>query len=101
MAAAPTVVPKSPAIWGRSESVTRTWAWLAKPATASRTIDRVGFGWVSGVEMGTKISAGSFGGAGQRVPAKRGPTVNSTREPGIHNHSWSESQPPGLDRKSV
>ena len=49
MAAAPTVVPKSPAICGSSESVTRTWAWLAKPATASSTIDRVGFGWAAGV----------------------------------------------------
>jgi hypothetical protein len=24
--------------------MTRTWAWLAKPATASKMIDRVGFG---------------------------------------------------------
>ena len=42
MAAAPTVVWKSVAICGSSESVTRTCAWLAKPATASRMIDRVG-----------------------------------------------------------
>src|SRR5262245_65456637 len=58
MAAAPTVVPKSPAIWGRSESVTRTWAWLAKPATASRTIDRVGFGGASGA--GIEATGGVF-----------------------------------------
>ena len=37
--AMPTLVPKSAAIWGNSESVTRTCAWLAKPATASSTID--------------------------------------------------------------
>src|SRR5258705_2103221 len=48
MAATPTVVPKSPAICGRSESVTGTWAWLAKPATASRTIERVGLGAAAG-----------------------------------------------------
>jgi hypothetical protein len=36
------VVPKSAAICGNSESVTRTIAWLAKPATASRMMDRVG-----------------------------------------------------------
>src|SRR5580704_11387604 len=42
MAAAPTVVWKSDAIWGSSESVTRTCACAAKPATASSMIDRVG-----------------------------------------------------------
>ena len=42
MAAAPTVVCRSAAICGKSESITRTWAWLAKPATASRMIERVG-----------------------------------------------------------
>jgi len=42
MDAWPTVVPKSAAICGSSESVTRTMAWLAKPAPASRTIERVG-----------------------------------------------------------
>ena len=69
MAAAPTVVPKSPAICGSSESVTRTWAWLAKPATASSTIDRVGFGWVSG--EGVEFTGGDsrFG----RQPARSEP----------------------------
>src|SRR3984957_17955482 len=42
MAAAPTVVCRSAATCGRSESITRTCAWLAKPATASRMIERVG-----------------------------------------------------------
>jgi hypothetical protein len=42
------VAPKSAAICGRSESVTRTCAWLAKPAIASRMIDRVGVLRVSG-----------------------------------------------------
>src|SRR5580692_307876 len=42
MAAAPTVVWKSAAIWGSSESVTRTCACAAKPATASSMIERVG-----------------------------------------------------------
>jgi hypothetical protein len=41
-------VPKSAAIWGSSESVTRTCAWLAKPATASSTMERVGL--VDGVD---------------------------------------------------
>ena len=35
IAAAPTVVLKLVAICGSSESVTRTWAWLAKPATSN------------------------------------------------------------------
>src|SRR5215813_8768238 len=42
MEASPTVVPKSAAICGNSESVTRTIAWLAKPAAASRMMERVG-----------------------------------------------------------
>ena len=42
MAAAPTVVWKSAAICGSSELVTRTCAWLAKPATASSMIERTG-----------------------------------------------------------
>src|SRR6202050_5737660 len=42
MAAAPTVVWKSDAICGKSESVTRTCACAAKPATASRMMERVG-----------------------------------------------------------
>src|SRR5580692_5500159 len=42
MAAAPTVVWKSAAIWGSRESVTRTCAWAANPATASSMIERVG-----------------------------------------------------------
>jgi len=42
IAAAPTLASKSAAICGSSESVTRTCAWLAKPASASSTIDRVG-----------------------------------------------------------
>jgi hypothetical protein len=41
MAAAPTVVWKSVAICGSRESVTRTCAWLAKPAAASSMIERV------------------------------------------------------------
>src|SRR5215470_10125199 len=61
----PTVVPKSAAIWGRSESVTRTCAWLANPATASSTIDRVGVllssfgasGAVRAVKEGTRGDA--------------------------------------------
>jgi hypothetical protein len=48
IAAAPTVVPKSAAICGSSESVTLTCAWLAKPATASRMIERIGVLRVSG-----------------------------------------------------
>ena len=42
MAATPTVVCRSAATCGNSESMTRTWAWLAKPATASRMMERVG-----------------------------------------------------------
>ncbi len=42
MAASPTLVLKSAAICGSSESVTRTMAWLAKPAQASSTIERSG-----------------------------------------------------------
>src|SRR6516225_6204881 len=42
IAATPTVVRKSVAICGKSESVTRTCAWLAKPAAASRMMERVG-----------------------------------------------------------
>ena len=44
MAATPTVVCRSAATCGNSESMTRTWAWLAKPATASKMIERVGYG---------------------------------------------------------
>src|SRR5436190_11798173 len=51
--AAPTVVPKSAAICGRSESVTRTIAWLAKPAPASRMMERVGTFW-AGIGMLTR-----------------------------------------------
>ena len=40
--AAPTVTPMSVAICGKSESAARTIAWLAKPATASSAIARVG-----------------------------------------------------------
>src|SRR5580700_7911833 len=50
MAAAPTVVWKSDAICGRSESVTRTCAWAAKPATASSMIERVGVRCAKGEE---------------------------------------------------
>src|SRR5580692_2708884 len=50
MAAAPTVVAKSDAIWGSSESVTRTCAWAAKPATASSMIERVGVRCTKGEE---------------------------------------------------
>src|SRR6516164_620876 len=42
MEAAPTDVAKSAAICGSSESVTRTMAWLANPAPASRAMERVG-----------------------------------------------------------
>ena len=58
MAAAPTVVWKSPAICGNSESVTRTCAWLAKPATASSMIARVGV-W-RGSDAADVIEAGTF-----------------------------------------
>jgi hypothetical protein len=44
MAAKPTVVCRSAATCGNSESMTRTCAWLAKPATASKMIERVGSG---------------------------------------------------------
>src|SRR5580658_355538 len=50
MAAAPTVVWKSAAIWGSSESVTRTCACAAKPATASSMIERVGVRCAKGEE---------------------------------------------------
>src|SRR6202140_4725743 len=50
MAAAPTVVWKSAAIWGSSESVTRTCACAAKPATASSMIERVGVRRAKGEE---------------------------------------------------
>src|SRR6202035_1539844 len=50
MAAAPTVVWKSVAIWGSSESVTRTCACAAKPATASSVIERVGVRCAKGEE---------------------------------------------------
>jgi hypothetical protein len=36
------VVRKSVAICGKSESVTRTCAWLAKPAAARRMMERTG-----------------------------------------------------------
>src|SRR5215475_2627052 len=42
--AAPTVTAKSAAICGSSESVERTIAWLAKPATARSAMARVGVG---------------------------------------------------------
>src|ERR1700752_3243626 len=42
--AAPIVTAKSAAICGSSEWVERTIAWLAKPATASSTMARVGVG---------------------------------------------------------
>jgi len=44
MAATPTVVCRSAATCGNSESITRTCAWLAKPATASKMMERVGSG---------------------------------------------------------
>src|SRR5580692_1822472 len=50
MAAAPTVVWKSAAICGSSESVTRTWACAANPATASSVIERVGVRCAKGGE---------------------------------------------------
>ena len=45
------MVPKSAAICGSSELVTRTMAWLAKPATASRMIERVGTFWLAGGDV--------------------------------------------------
>ena len=42
MAAMPIAVWKSAAICGSSKSVTRTCAWLAKPATANSMMARVG-----------------------------------------------------------
>src|SRR5215831_19166273 len=59
MEASPTVVSKSAAICGNSESVTRTIAWLAKPATASRMIERVGTwsGLVAAVTCGLSVMA--------------------------------------------
>ena len=39
--AAPTVVCKSLAIWGKRESVERTIAWAAKAAQAKMTMARV------------------------------------------------------------
>ena len=56
IAATPTVVCRSAATCGNSESMTRTWAWLAKPATASRMIERVGSG--RGGEVAGKESKG-------------------------------------------
>jgi hypothetical protein len=56
MAATPTVVCRSAATCGNSESMTRTWAWLAKPATASKMIERVGFG--RGGEMDGGLGTG-------------------------------------------
>src|SRR6516162_9220582 len=56
MEASPTVAPKSAAICGNSESVTRTIAWLAKPATASRMMERVGT--FSAGEADTSMGAG-------------------------------------------
>src|SRR4051794_29627530 len=50
IAASPTLVLKSDAICGRSESVTRTIAWLANPAPASRMIERSGTFAASGGE---------------------------------------------------
>src|ERR1700693_5595243 len=52
MRAAPTVVWKSTAICGNSESVTRTCACAAKPATASSVIERVGVRCAKGEEAG-------------------------------------------------
>jgi hypothetical protein len=45
MAAAPTVVRRSAATCGNSESMTRTCACAAKPAAARSTIERVGVLW--------------------------------------------------------
>jgi hypothetical protein len=59
MEASPTVVPKSAAICGNSESVTRTIAWLAKPATASRMMERVGTFWLAGEEVTRDFVAAS------------------------------------------
>src|SRR6266481_801228 len=60
--ASPTVVPKSTAICGRSESVTRTIAWLAKPAPANRTMERVGT-FSEDDRTDTKNAAGCHSGA--------------------------------------
>jgi hypothetical protein len=58
MAATPTVVCRSAATCGNSESMTRTWAWLAKPATASKMIERVGVVSGRGGEVAGKESTG-------------------------------------------
>src|SRR5262249_27199718 len=58
--ATPTEVPKSLAICGRSESVTRTCAWLANPAIARSTIERVGVGCAAvmiGADNGMAVRA--------------------------------------------
>ena len=57
MAATPTVVCRSAATCGNSESITRTWAWLAKPATASKMMERVESG--RGGKVAGKESTGS------------------------------------------
>src|ERR1700754_1882077 len=92
MAAAPTVVPKSPAICGGSESVTLTWAWLAKPATASSTIDRVGFGWLS--ETGNEATGGDFHFGRQPEAA----AVDRSRTGALFTAPTSETEPTMIDK---
>src|SRR5712691_11429075 len=55
--AAPMLTPRSAAICGSSESADRTIAWLAKPATARKTIARVGVWWDGDNGGGTRAAA--------------------------------------------
>src|SRR4029077_2537370 len=81
MAAAPTVVWKSAAIWGSSESETRTCACAAKPATASSMIERVGVR-CAGVEE-TCAAAVTLRFARNRGWGRAGAGVDSQRRAGF------------------
>ena len=78
IAATPTVVWKSAAICGSSESVTRTCAWLAKPAAASRMMERVGVwrgeGWAgeSALTRLNLLGGAAVGAAGVDTPRDAG-----------------------------
>src|SRR6516225_12418700 len=60
IAATPTVVWKSLAICGNNESVTRTCAWLAKPAAASRMMERTGVWRAEGEDVGRADDTSKF-----------------------------------------
>src|SRR3984885_2052865 len=81
MAAAPTVVWKSVAICGSSESVTRTCACAAKPATASSMIERVGARCAKGEEA--CAAAVTLGFARNRGWERAGAGVDSQRRAGF------------------